>query len=758
MKKTALTIFFFLSCAGLLTALLHRSFDEPEKETVYIALAGPMSGFAQEEGKAMLRGATLASEQVRKEGRLLKNKKVEIIPYDDQNSQTDVGIAADIVEGNKVLIVLGHYSSTGSAAAGPVYQSNGIPAITASASVESATMDNEWFFRTIPGMRAMAEFAVLSMQSLPGVTAKTASIIYDVNFYDASLAEEFEKTTENIFDTLHIWSFDSKSDSKDRDIKKIIGEIRAAQSVGPIFFATSSKDSEHIISSFRYPGTDYSIIGLDSLAVPTFIRQFASNRNEQEHPGYYTNGIYAVSPFISYLADQPNALAFREEFRRRYGKEPSWVAAAYHDAMLLALNAVEKAEIQGESIREDRRRVRNALNRVNEKDVAVNGVTGDLYFDEDGNVNLPLKLGFWLNHTFLPFYQQNQQRIPDTSTADQADKNKEKDTAPFRVVYAGTDINVIRNIDLEQGSFTADFYLWFRFQGTFDDTAVTFINARHPVTLEKPIMEETRGNITVRAYRVIADLKTDIRQAAYPLDRQTLRISFRHKKETRNNLIYIPDAIGMTGSVSKKNRGETMLEKLSGWEISEIVSRQNIEKMTDENKEKIFCSRIDTEIHIHRQGRGMLLGKILLPFLYIMALIYLLFCISPERIWIRLFVQLALLFLTVEIRILYKYIFPGQEIVQYMFYLVVTLLLFSILISGGSYWTHRYTYRRTAKCILYNGALLYLAAATAGIIFLLYSHSYLPFLSQIYSRVNQKKSVVAWPLDKGKKTTRPLLR
>ncbi|MCI5166352.1 MAG: amino acid ABC transporter substrate-binding protein, partial [Candidatus Electrothrix sp. GM3_4] len=447
------------------------------------------------------------------------------------------------------------YSSSGSAAAGPLYQSNGIPAITASATKEAATQKNEWFFRTIPGMRSMTEFAVHSMQKIPGITLKTASIIYDVNFYDTSVAEEFKKKTENIFDNLNRWSFDSNSDSKNNDIKKIIGEIRAEQSVGPIFFATTSKDSGDIISSFRYPGTDYRIIGLDSFAVPTFIRQFESYPNEQKSPGYYTNETYAVSPFISYLADQPNALAFRERFLRQYGKEPSWVAAAYYDAMLLALNAVEKAEVQGERIREDRRRVRNALNSFNKKDVAVSGVTGDLYFDEDGNINLPLALGVWQNHTFLPVYHQDQQQASDASSAgqaDQADANKEKYTVPLRVVYTGVDINAIRNIDLKQGSFTADFYLWFRFQGVFDDTAVTFINARHPVTLGKPVMEATSDNITVRAYRVIADLKTDIKEATYPLDRQTLRISFQYDKKTRKELIYIPDVIGMKGSVGKK--------------------------------------------------------------------------------------------------------------------------------------------------------------------------------------------------------------
>ncbi|MCI5168637.1 MAG: hypothetical protein D3903_21715, partial [Candidatus Electrothrix sp. GM3_4] len=92
MKKIALTA-ILLCCAGILVAWLPGYFTETEKETVYIALAGPMSGFAQEEGKAMFRGATLAYEQVRREKQILKNKRVEIVPYDDQNSQTAVRIA-----------------------------------------------------------------------------------------------------------------------------------------------------------------------------------------------------------------------------------------------------------------------------------------------------------------------------------------------------------------------------------------------------------------------------------------------------------------------------------------------------------------------------------------------------------------------------------------------------------------------------------------------------------------------------------------
>lgn len=192
------------------------------------------------------------------------------------------------------------------------------------------------------------------------------------------------------------------------DIQQIIAEIRAEQSIGPIFFFTGSQDCASLIVKFRSPGTHYPIIGLTSLAVPTFIRQFKNYSNEQKYPGYYTNGAYAVSPFISYLADQPNARSFRKKFIHRFNHEPLWVAATYYDAMLVALHAIEQAEIQGEDIQEDRRKVRDTLTHIDEKDVAVHGVTGDIYFDEHGNtVDSSLALGFWWNHEFLPVYQQS---------------------------------------------------------------------------------------------------------------------------------------------------------------------------------------------------------------------------------------------------------------------------------------------------------------------------------------------------------------
>ncbi len=757
MKKLIWTVIALCSL-GIFAALLTRHSAGVKKDTIYIALAGPMSGSDQEEGRAMLRGAILAYEEVKREGRLLKNKKIEIIPYDDKNSQNAAHIATEIMHENKVLLVLGHYSSSSSAAAGPIYLREGIPAITASAAVKSVTMENDWFFRTIPPDHTMTEFVVHSMRQLLGVTSTTASMIYDVHFYDTT-AEIFKEKAENIFDTLRIWSFDSNSDNKENNLKKIIGEIRAEESdsIGPIFFATGSQDCARLISGFRYPGTNYPIIGFGSLSTSAFIEQFNHSSEKKENTGHYTDGIYAVSPFISYLADQPNARSFREKFVRAFDREPLRWEATYYDAMLVALNAVEQAEVQGENIQEDRRRVKDALSSINEKDVAVNGVTGEIYFDEDGNVDLPLALGVWQNYEFIPAYRQDKlsnSAVSDTkqaggskgggNEAQDRKKTDESKATPLRVVYTGVDINAVRNIDLKKGVFTADFYLWFRFKGVFEDTAVKFINAVDPVILEEPIIDEVKrdNGVTVRTYRVTANFTIENDMiGAYPLDLHTLSINFRHLEETRKTMIYIPDVIGLTGSVGKKNRGETMLKKISGWEVSEIASRQNIRTVALSKKKKHFYSGIDTKIRIQREGREILAGKILLPVFVIMMCSYLLFFLSPEKIRFRLVALSSLLLLMVGIRILYGYILPGQDIIQGMMYLVFALIIFSALISGGAYWTHQRDYNKTTKCILYKGSFLYLAAALAGIGFLSYSYALWPSqLTEIFAQ----KEIMTW--------------
>ncbi len=738
MKKLFLII--PILAVGIACVFLFRSIDGGKKQTVYIALAGPMSGIGKEDGEAMRRGAEMARETIRKRGGTLQDKVIELLPYNDKNKRTAVKIASQISDEGKALLVIGHYSSEGSAAAGTIYKKNGIPAIMASASVSASADDavlddNAWYFRIMPDSNFMREFLAYSVKNLLDIDE--VSIIYDQTEYDKSAQKALEdQLGQKQINIAHKWFFTSSEEATDRELNNIRGELRAAEKTGMLLFATGMEEAVRLIASFRYPGTDYLVLGPNTFSSPSFISRFAGYEKERKEPGYYTHGILAVSPFISYLADKPEATAFRQNFVRRYGEEPSWVAANYYDAMLVALNALERAEIQGNDIREDRGRIRKALKRLNEPDVAVQGATGNIFFNKKGNFIRPMSLGFWRNHQFIPFYVQYQAaKMTDKktenaksvflSTEDESDTGKERikisgqSMVPLKVIYTGVDVKSIHRIDTEQGTFTAEFYLWFSFKGSFDDTSIKFSNAVSPVKLGKPITAKTDGQIKVRLYKVIADFKTKYDLSHYPLDRQALGINFHHLRAERNEIIYIQD-IAAISSVEK--RGELHREKIGEWEVLNTSFFQD--RMTEVGSDKTTrsYSMMHVDVNIQRTGHLFLLGRTALPIIIIIFLLYLVFFIPVEQVRVQLKVCALVVSLTIGLRFIYGYLFPGLEVIRYMFQILYAQGVFSLLVLLTAHAAHAHTSYKTRRWLYYFTLVCYPAVAVGGILLFCYLH------------------------------------
>ncbi|MDM8536535.1 ABC transporter substrate-binding protein [Desulfobacterales bacterium HSG17] len=756
-KLIILFIVLGINAAGIILLLPESPFNV-KKDTIYIAIAVPMSSSMstadRENGKAMLRGVNMYLDSI-KNSSILKNKKIELLVYNDKDKQTAISIASQIADEGKVLLVLGHYDSEGSIAAGTIYRKNGIPAITASATSETVTKDNDWYFRIVPDNSFIKNFIVHGLKNL--LNSTSASIIYDNNNYGRSIALGFEaeakKTGININNK---WFFDSDDEKFDNDINDIIGNLRASRNPGTIFCATYETEGSRFFASCRYPGTNYTVVGPDTFSTQGFISQFNDYPREQMSPGYYSDGIYAISPFISYLADGEDALAFRRKFVSKYGKEPSWVAACHYDAMKVAFSALEKAEIQGQDIRENRRRIRKALAGINEQEIAVKGITGDIYFDKDGNVTRYLAIGTWNKHIFLPIYRQYQgiQPTPVSNKNIKSDVKKgkkeltdKKETKEeiieiqgqamtfLNVVYVGIDIDKITNIDTKKGTFTADFYLWFRFSGHFDDTRIKFINAVNPVVLEAPVMAETINKISTRSYRLTADFKADYDTNAYPLDKHKLRISLRHKDLTRNNLIFVHDVTRLPqiskNRISKNGTGEKetggndanrVTMPIPGWDTKNISFSQNIIKVPVSEKQSISYSQFNTNIQVQRQGRIFLLAKILFPLIMIVIVLYFVFMLPSDLPVANMLICIPAVMITLGIHLLYGYILPGQESIRYIFPAIYVLAGLPALISCLIHIMHKRNSAEKIRFLPGFGKILYILLALTGSGFLLYSY------------------------------------
>jgi len=730
MKKLLfILILAVINITGILLLLPESPFNV-EKQTIYIAVAGPMSGSNREDGEAMLRGVEMYLDKIKENGRF-KDKKIELLVYNDKNKRTAISIASQIADEGKTLLVIGHYESPGSVVAGTIYRKNGIPAITASATSEKVTQENEWYFRVIPDNRFIRSFIAYSIRKL--LNSTSVSIISDEDDYGASLSLGFESEARKLgIDIRNKWTFDSESDNLNHELQNIIGELRAVKRPGTIFCASHAAEGVRFFASSRYPGTAYTVVGPDSFSTPAFISQFNTYPREQESPGYYTDGIYAVSPFISYLADKEDARRFRDEFVRKYDQEPSWVAACYYDAMNVTLSAIERAEIRGKDIREDRQKLKKALASFNEPVVAVRGITGDIYFDKHGNVTRPLAIGFWNKQIFLPFYLQYQAPVPEKTPepVEDASLTTDKKTGEeiimiggqamtrLSLVYAGVDFNAVRSMDMEKGRFTADFYLWFRFYGDFDDTRISFSNALSPVALGEPILEETHAGITTRTYRVIADFKTDYDPADYPLDRHTLSVHFRHEDRTITEITYVPDVPGLSHIIGSSDKGKMMVNAIPGWDVRDISSHQDIMKIPGPDKQTRSYSRFNTMIHIQREGRILLLLKRLFPMIVAVILLYFVFQIPPDLPGIRKWIIVPVLLIICGLHLWHGYDIFGRGGIGYAFLTVYILIGLTTLISAMPFIMQIHNDAgkiRTIRRINALGKILYLFILLGGV-------------------------------------------
>ena len=155
---------------------------------------------------------------------------------------------------------------------------------------------------------------------------------------------------------------------------------------------------------------------------------------------------------------------------------------------------------------------------------AVNGITGDLYFDQNGDVNRPYALGVYQDQRLLPTFIQYKQ-IKDARVGKKVFKKvlngeyivlDRKLMSKFHVIYTDIELNRITNLNIENGVCTLDFYIWFLFSGDLDTANIEFTNSIRPVYLNKPVLQKTVNQVTMRVYHVKAAFNLDVRLEKYP--------------------------------------------------------------------------------------------------------------------------------------------------------------------------------------------------------------------------------------------------
>ncbi len=632
-------------------------------EVLYIAVVGPTN---KPDGEEMVRGIRMYLDQIDYE---VNGKTVKLLEFDDEDNMDLARERALEIAKSNALVVLGHHFSSTSRAGGEVYQEFGLPAISGSATANDVTEGNDWYFRVIFTNRSQANFLAIYVHEV--LKQKTVSIIYDQDNYGTSLVEAFESKFQSLGGEINgKWDFNSQeNENLDQALEGIIGELSRVETDGPgmVFLATHGSEAEKLIVLMKRNNLPYGIIGADAIGDPSFAEQFEEYSEEQDQPGFFLEGIYAVSPIIFDAANE-EAQQFRNDFLELYGVEPGWTAATYYEAALVAIRTIEMAEVQGkqENLAEERQKIRDHLAQLGPAD-DIEGLTGPIYFDEYGDVDKVdlgqglnreadklVDIGIYKDGRFVSAWTQLQYLTDAYRWADflqerQVGRIIIDNGSPIyktNIVYTGVDINQVSNLDAKSSTYTIDFYLWFRYQSQFEDVVesdVEFINSVEKVELGEPIADEVVNGVTYRAYRIIADFKSDFDFEDYPFDEQTLAIKFRHTNLTREKLIYAVDEVGM-----RQTKSEAILEKferanvfgsITNWEPIEAHFSQDImyNESTMGNPRftgsdaGIEYSRFNAVIHIKRDPFIFSI-KNLFPMFVVIGVAYLVFFLPPTQL------------------------------------------------------------------------------------------------------------------------------
>jgi len=592
--------FFILSALTLSICLIFLAYYDYLKEygkSIHIAFVGPISGEGEAAGRLMTQAIELYLDKINQKGGI-NGKKVILKEFDDQNdSEMAQQRAKQIIDEKEAVAVIGHWYSSASISAGKIYKDNEIPAITPGSTSIKVTENNPWYFRNIYNAEAPGQFLANYVKSV--FLTNDVSIISENAAYGSYIAQEFEKESDKRgMNVKNHWRYNNQDKHLDNKFKQIVNELKLkGKGAGIILLAVQATEAVRLVKLIKDAGIQNPIIGGSSLSEKTFRDGFDNYPVSKEYPGYYTNDIYVATPLIFDTANE-KAQQFFKSYKAEYGEDPDWSAAYAYDTVMILVEAIKKAEIQGsrKTLSADRKKIRDTLaSFTNPYDNALEGVTGFNYFNENRDAQKQVSLAVYKHKQSVSALTQLQivRNPTEIANFEQAPLKKQvlkiddKYMYKTNVVYVGLDIIEISDINLKELQFNLEFKLWFRFAGDFNPQDIEFLNAVDHIDiirqLQKSCQSKPIKNITYKVCRIKSRFRVDFIDKFYAYKQHIVGVKFRHRTLSRNHLIYVTDILGIGLTNEKNSIEERLIENqvispTEGWKINRVSFFQKIVK------------------------------------------------------------------------------------------------------------------------------------------------------------------------------------
>lgn len=327
-------------------------------------------------------GAILAVNMINADGGV-NGRPIELVIRDDLGS-SEGAIAADeeLINDEKLPIIIGHMTSGAMTAAWPQFKDSGVVFLSPTVSTPQLAGMDDNFFRLIVINSFVAER--LALYAVNDLHLKQIAVFYDTDnaSYTDTYRESFTKYfTANGGEIVMTHAFSSATLP---DFKPILADLQSARPDG-IFIIASAFDTALIAQRARLEGLDAQLLATNWSLTDDLIQ----------------NGGSAVDGIVAVVSNDENSRSpeyvdFAKHFQDRFGRAPTFAAGYGYESVTVLANALQKTNGSSEGLKQ-------ALLETK----AFAGVFGDISFDQYGDVTRTLHLikvhdGKFVTETHFP--------------------------------------------------------------------------------------------------------------------------------------------------------------------------------------------------------------------------------------------------------------------------------------------------------------------------------------------------------------------
>lgn len=333
-------------------------------DTVLIGLAGPLTGPSARIGKDLENGARLAIADANAQKPTLNGKPVtfKLVSEDDQSDpRTAVAVAQRLVD-EGVAGVVGHWNTGTSIPAARIYHDAGIAQVAPVATGHGYTQQGfDTSFRVMghddDGGNYAGQYAVKTLK------AKRIAVIDDRTAFGQGLADEFIKSlqAQGVQPVTREYV-----DDKTVDFSAVLTTVRS-KNADLIFFGGVDSQAAPLACKLKQLGMNAQLMGAGGFVSQTFLT-LAQREGE---------GVVALEPGLP-LEQMPGGKAFEQAYRDRYHTHIELHAPFAYDATRVLIAAIEQADSANPA---------DYLPKL--RAIHYQGVTGDIAFDAQGNLQQP---------------------------------------------------------------------------------------------------------------------------------------------------------------------------------------------------------------------------------------------------------------------------------------------------------------------------------------------------------------------------------